>query len=173
MGRAPSGPACVAHGLPEEKGLEPNLRGLASVDGLFPCPAQVPHRCILHLGPGDRGEVSRAPQAGQCEGIPAVGLNPIAWFLGDQRGRDAPADLAFLRQGAVEPRATRAGFIEQDKVGAFGLPPTDALLDVTRSGPEVAERDDRGAVVLRDRGDGNRRFMDIQTDVECARLLPG
>src|SRR5262249_45950044 len=128
---------------------------------------------ILHLGHVDRGEVSRAHQAGQFDGIPTVGFNPIPWRFGDQRGRDAPADLAFFRQGAVEPIATRAGFIDKDTVEAFGWQPTDEITDVTLSCTDVAERDDLGAVVWRDRGDGNRIFMDIQTAVECARLLHG
>jgi hypothetical protein len=53
------------------------------------------------------------------------------------------------------------------------LPPTDELIDVTRSCPDGAEGDDLGTVILNARGDGNRVLMDIQTDVEWARLGHG
>jgi hypothetical protein len=81
--------------------------------------------------------------------------------------------MASWRAIAGEPRATRAGFIDQDQVRAFGWPPTDELIDVTLSCTDVAAGDDLSAVVLNDIGDGNRVLMDIQTDVEWARLLHG
>jgi hypothetical protein len=102
-----------------------------------------------------------------------VGFDPLPGLLGDPGGRDDAADLAFVGELAVEPIATRAGFIDKDKVRAFGLQLTDKFIDVTLSCTDVAEGDDLGAVVLSDIGDSKRVFMDIQTDVECARLLHG
>ena len=87
----------------------PTLRDLTIVEGSFPCLAQSTQRCLRPLGHGDRGEVARAHQVGQGDGIPAVGFPPLSWLVGEQRGRDAPADRVFLRQGAGEPRASRAG----------------------------------------------------------------
>jgi hypothetical protein len=81
--------------------------------------------------------------------------------------------MAFLGEIAVEPIATGAGFIDKDKVRAFGLQPTDELIDITLSRPDVAEGDDFGVVVLGDIGDGNRVFMDIHSDAERARLVHG
>jgi hypothetical protein len=81
--------------------------------------------------------------------------------------------MAFVREIAGEPSATRAGFIDHDQVRAFGWQPTDELIEVTRSCPAGAEGDDLSAVVLNDRGDGHRVLMDIQTDGECARLRHG
>jgi hypothetical protein len=173
VGWAPGGPAGVTAILPQEKGFQPQRRGLESAARLCTRPAQIPTRFLRNLGDVDGRQVTRAQQAGQCDGVSPGGVDPVAWLVGEQRGRDAPADLAFVRAIAGEPIATRAGFIDQDKVRACGLPPTDELSDVTRSCPDVAEGDDLRAVVLHDRGDGHRVLMDIQTDVECARLLHG
>jgi hypothetical protein len=49
----------------------------------------------------------------------------------------------------------------------------EELLDVTLARPDVAEGDDRGTVSFVNVGNGNRLFVDIQTDVECARLVHG
>ena len=171
VGRAPGGPAGITDVLPQEKGFEPKLRGLEIADGIFTRPAQVPNRFILNLGDVDGREVTRAHQAGQFDGVSSVGFDPIPWLFGDQRGRDDPADMAFFCEIAVEPIATRAGFIDKDEVRAFGLQPTDELIDVTLSCTDVPEGDDLRVVVLSDRGDGNRVFMDIQSDVERARLM--
>ena len=53
---------------------------------------------------------------------------------------------------------------------AFGLQLPDECIDVTLAGTDGAEGDDLSVVFFGDRGDRNRVFMDIQTDVECARL---
>jgi hypothetical protein len=49
-----------------------------------------------------------------------VGLHPLPWLFGAQRGRDATAEVALFRQRALEPLATRASFIDKDQGGAFG-----------------------------------------------------
>jgi hypothetical protein len=173
VGRAPGGPAYRADGLPQEKRCEPKRRGLAIAESSCTRPTQVPHRCLLYLGPGDRGEVSRAHEACQCDGIPAVGFTPIAWFLGEQRRGDDPADLAFFHQRAGEPIPTRAGFRDKDEVLTFGLELTDECSDVTWAGTHIPARDALSVVVLSPIGDCNRIFMDIHANAECARLRPG
>jgi hypothetical protein len=81
--------------------------------------------------------------------------------------------MAFFGQRAVEPVPTRACFIDQDEMLAFGLHLPDALIDVTLSCPDVAEGDDFGVMFLGDVGNGDRLFMDIQSDVKRARLWHG
>ena len=173
VSRAPGGPACIPDVLPQEKGFEPKLRGLEIVDGICTRPAQVPHRCILHLGHVDRGEVPRAHQTGQFDGVSSVGFDPIPWFSGDQRGRDAPADMAFFCPIAVEPIPARAGFIDKDEVLILGLELRDKLIDVTLAGTNIPDRDDLRVVFLSDRGNGNGFFVNIPSDVKRARLMPG
>jgi hypothetical protein len=55
----------------------------------------------------------------------------------------------------------------------FGLQLTNEFINVPLAGPNVAEGDDLSVVFFGDLGDRNRVFMDLQTDVECARLLHG
>jgi hypothetical protein len=121
VGRAPGGPACVTDSVPQETGFQPPLRGLQITDGLFTRPAQVPHGFIRNRWDRDRGEVPRAHQAGQCEGVPTVGCDPLPGLCGEQRRGNAPADVAFFGARALEPIATRPRFRDKDEVGAVGL----------------------------------------------------
>jgi hypothetical protein len=171
VGWTPGGPARRTDSVPQEKGCALALRRLKSADGICTRPAQVPHRCILHLGHGDRGEVPRAHQAGQCDGITTVGCDSIPGLCGEQGGRHAPADMAFLGQRAAEPVPAGARLRDKDAMLAFGRHLPDEWIDVTLSCTDGAEGDDFGVVFLGDVRHGNRIFMDIQTDVECARLL--
>jgi hypothetical protein len=127
----------------------------------------------LSLGPGDRGEGARAQASCHCEGLPAVGLHPISGFVGEQRRGDAPADLAFVRPRAGEPRPPRAGCSDKDEGLTWGRERTDECSDGTVAGPNRLARDDRRVVVLRNRGDGNRSLMAIHAKAECARLRQG
>src|SRR6516162_2383731 len=52
------------------------------------------------------GEVARAHQACQFDGVTTVGFDAIPRLFGDQGGRYDPADMAFFGQIAVEPVAT-------------------------------------------------------------------
>jgi hypothetical protein len=81
--------------------------------------------------------------------------------------------MTFFGAIPVEPIATRASFIDKDEGRAFGLQPTEELIDATLSRPYIAEREDLGVVFFSDIGDGNRVLMDIHTDVERARLCHG
>ena len=56
---------------------------------------------------------------------------------------------------------------------AFRLHLPDKLIDVTLARSTIAERDDLGVVFLSDVSNGNRLFMDIQSDVKRARLVQG
>jgi hypothetical protein len=168
-GRAPGGLASVPDILPQEQRLQPKLRGLESAAGIFARPAQGPQGCILHLGPGDRGEVPRAPQASAFDRIPAGGCAPLPGLLGEQGGRDAPAALAFFRQRAVAPLPARAGFRDKDAMLTLRLQRPAELIAVPLAGPNGAEGDDLSVGFFGDLGDRHRVFMDIQTDVEGAR----
>jgi hypothetical protein len=173
VGRPPGGSACVTDILPQEKGVEPKLRGPEIADGIVTPPAQVPKGFIVHRGNGDRGEVARAHQSSPFDGITPVGLDAIPGLLGDQGGRHDPADLAFLGQRAVEPVPAGARLIDKDERLAFGLPLPDEVIEITRACTDVAAGDDCGVVFLGAIGDGHRVFLDIHTEVKRARLAQG
>src|SRR5215831_1703170 len=48
VGWSPGGAASGPDIVPQEKGLEPQFRGLESADGIFPRPGPVPHRFLLN-----------------------------------------------------------------------------------------------------------------------------
>jgi hypothetical protein len=173
VSRAPGGPARRADIVPQQASFAPQLRGLEIADGICTRPAQVTHRFLLHLGHRDRGEVPRAHQAGQFDSIPAVGFAPISGLFGDQRGRDDPANMAFVCPRAREPIPARAGFIDTDAMRTCGRQLTDELIDITLAGTNVAQGDNLGVVCFGDIGTGERLFVDIQTDGEWARLVHG
>jgi hypothetical protein len=81
--------------------------------------------------------------------------------------------MAFLGQRAIEPIAARTGFRDQDEMRTFRLQLPEEVIAITLAGINGAQGDARGVVVLGDRGDRQRIFLDIQTDGACARLVPG
>jgi hypothetical protein len=81
--------------------------------------------------------------------------------------------MAFFGEIAVEPVSTGACLIDKDEMFTFRLHLPDELIDVTLARSDIAERDDLGVVFLGDVRNGNRLFMDIQSDVKRARLVHG
>ena len=116
MGRVPGGPARVPYVVPEQKGFETELGIFEITEGIFACPGEVANGFIFHLGDIDRGEIPRARQAGQLHGVPAVRFDAVTGLFGNQRGGHDPAIIAFFRQIALEPVATRTGFVDEDQM---------------------------------------------------------
>jgi hypothetical protein len=127
----------------------------------------------FHFGDIHPGEITGTGSPGQLHGVPAVGCDPVARFVGNQGGSDHPTIVPLLGEIAIEPLATGAGFRDKDQRGGFGWHLTDHLGDVTWSGADAAEVEDLGAVLLRHVGDTHRLLVDIHADDECARLGHG
>jgi hypothetical protein len=102
-----------------------------------------------------------------------VGFRPIPRFLGDQRWRHDPTDIAFFRQIAIQPLSTWASFVDKDEVFGLRLKFPDEVIEVTLAGPNGAKKDDLGTVIVGDICHGNRIFVDIQTDGQRGRLCHG
>jgi hypothetical protein len=115
-GRVPGGPARVPSVVPEQKGFETALGIFEITEGIFACPGAVAHGFIFHLGDRDRGEIPRARQAGQWHGVPAVRCDAVTGLCGNQRGGHDPAIRAFFRPRALEPVATRTGFVDEEQM---------------------------------------------------------
>jgi hypothetical protein len=81
--------------------------------------------------------------------------------------------MAFWGQIALEPVPTGACFIDQDPVRGFGVQLADELSNVGMPGADGAEVDDVGVVVFGNIGDSTGLLMDIQSDVERARVTHG
>jgi hypothetical protein len=86
VGWAPGGPTRIADLVAQQEGFETELGGLQIAQGVFTGPGEITNRFICHRGDIDHGEVSRTRQPGQLRGVSAVGLDPIAGFLGIDEG---------------------------------------------------------------------------------------
>jgi hypothetical protein len=80
---------------------------------------------------------------------------------------------SFLGQRVGEPVPTGARLRDKDELFAFRLHLTNELIDVTLSRTDGAEGDDRSVVCLGYVRNGNRLFMDSQSDGKRARLVHG
>jgi hypothetical protein len=173
VGRTPGGPARGAEIVAEHEGVAPERGGLQIAEGVFTCPGEITTRCSCHLRDIDHGESTRAGQAGQLHGGSAVGCDPIAWFLGDQRGYDHPAVVACLRQIAVEPGAPGAGCVNEEQMCGLGWQRAEEVVNVTVAGADGTEGGDLSAVLWRDVSYGNRVCVDVHAEVKRARLAQG
>jgi hypothetical protein len=173
VGRAPMCPAHVTAILSQHKGCETDLGVFAIADGIFTRPGESPDGFLFPLRDRDHGEITRAGEPGQWQGVAAVGCDPIAWCVGEQRGCHHPAGVAFLRQRAGEPGATGTGCVDEEQMCGLRWHLAYELIDGTRAGANSSERGCLSTMSLGDIGDSNRVFVDIHSDKECARLGHG
>jgi hypothetical protein len=172
-GRAPGSPARVPDVRPEQEGFQTKLGRFEITDGVFTRAGEVADRFIVYLGDIDGGQITRAHQPRQLHGVAAVGFHPLARLFRNQGGGGDPAAMAFVRQIAREPVATRSRFIDNDEVWGLGWPFADEVVDVDVSRPDGAEVDDLSVGLFGDIGHRKGIFVDIQTDIECARVTHG
>jgi hypothetical protein len=117
------------------------------------------------------GELStRTHQPHQLYGVTVVGFDPVARLFRNQGWGDDPVDVASFGKVAVEPVATGAGFIDKNQMFRLGLEFAGEVVDIGLCRPDGADGGDLSTVILRDICDRNGVFMDIETDLECARL---
>ena len=173
MGWAPGGPACVAEVVSEQKGCEPKLSRLDIADGLFTRAGEVTDGRIFHLGNIHGGEVPRAHQPSELDGIPTVGFHAVAGLFGNHGGRDHPAAMSLLRQITREPVPTGSRFIDTDQVFGLGWHVSKELINIGLPGADGAEVDHLSVVRFGDIGHCDGVCVDIQTDIECARRWHG
>jgi hypothetical protein len=173
MSGAPRGVACRAEIVSEHKGFETELGGLEIAAGSFARPAEGAAGVIFPRGDIDGGQLTRAPQAGQLDGVTRVSLDAIAGLLGKQGRGDDPADVASCGKITREPGATRPRFLDKDQVWGLGWPLSNAWITSGLPGADGAEADDLGIVVVGDVGHGHRVLMDLQSEGKRARWVQG
>jgi hypothetical protein len=115
VGRAPGRPARVLNIMPEPEGLQTTLSRLEITAGVCTSAGEVAERFIVQPGKRDGGPITRAHQAGQWDGVTAVGVHPVARLFRDQRRRHHPAPMAFFGKVALAPGAPGTGCIDKDK----------------------------------------------------------
>jgi hypothetical protein len=159
--------------MPEQEGLETQLGGFEITDGVRTRAGEVTDRFIFHLGNIHGGKLTRAPEPCQLHGVTAVGFDLVAGVFRSQGRSDEPAGRAFFRELPVEPRATRAGFIDKDEGWALGLELADEVIEVDVSGANGAKVDDVGVMIFGNIGHRDGIFVHVQPNLECARLWHG
>jgi hypothetical protein len=173
VGRAPGGPARVAEIVPQQKGFEAKLGGLEIPKSLLTGAGEGADGLILDRWPTDRRELPSPHGSDQLDSITAVGFDSVPSPSGAQGGGDDPAGIAFSGEIAGEPVATRAGFVDKNEILAFGQKRAEQRIDVTLAGADRAEIDTLGVVFLADVGNRTGLCMDVQSNVERARLWHG
>lgn len=172
-GWAPGGSAGGADIVPESARLEAQLGVLASTDGSVARAGAIPAGVICHRGDIDHRESTRAGAPGPWPGVAAVGFDPIAWCVGEQRGCHHPAVVALLRQSAIAPVATGTGCVDAEPRGGRRWHVAYEWIEVPRAGAHRSEIDDLSTMILSHRGDRHRVVVDIHAEVPCARLMHG
>jgi hypothetical protein len=114
VGGAPMGPPGRAASVPQHEGVETQRGRVPIPEGVCTRPAEGAQGVLVDGGARDGGAISGAHEPGQLPGVTPGGCDPSARLFGQQGRGDAPADLAVVRQGAREPVAARAGFVDAD-----------------------------------------------------------
>lgn len=154
----------------QQEGFEPARAVLEITQSLFPGAREVADGLVFHLGDIHGREITRAGQPSELHRIPTVGFAPIARFARKQcRGHD-PTVVAFFHQMPIEPGTTGASLIDKDEMCRFGLHLAEALIDVALAGTDGPQVGALSSMVLSDIRHGDRIFVDIHADKECARL---
>jgi hypothetical protein len=81
MAWAPIGPAGVADIVSESESFESKLGVLKIAEGIFTCPREVSYGFIFDFGDINHGEITRARQPSQWQGVPAVGVDAVTGLL--------------------------------------------------------------------------------------------
>jgi hypothetical protein len=95
-GGTPMGAAGIADIGSQQKGFEPKLGGFEVLGGVLTGAGEIPNGFIFKLGDLDRGEITRAHQACELDGVAAVGFDAITGLFRDPRGRHDPARMTFF-----------------------------------------------------------------------------
>ena len=80
--------------------------------GILASAYEITHCLIDSVGDTHHGQVARAGQLGQQQGIAPICLHPVAAGSGDRRGRDYLAVQALRTEVAPDDEAAGAGLVD-------------------------------------------------------------
>ncbi len=172
-GGVPRGPARRPDRRPQPPGVATALGRLELAAGGLAGTTAVTDRVIRHRRDRDGGESTRAPQACSLDRVTPVGRDAMAGWLGEQGRRNDPAAVPAGGEITLAPITARSCLVDEDPRRACRRPLTHARVEVTRSGPARAHRDDCGLVVLGHVCDSAGLILALQTARARARLGHG
>ncbi len=109
-------------------------------------------------------------QPRELRGVAAIGLDAVAGAAWDHRWGDDAAGQVFLGEVAVQPVAARTGFVDESESVRFRVQFANELVDVAAVGADLPEEHDVCAIIGAV-GDGNRLFVNIETNVHRGRIV--
>jgi hypothetical protein len=109
-------------------------------------------------------------QPRELDRVASVGLHLVTRLLRDQRGRHDVTVEALAGQVAMQPVATRPGFVRKHQPRRLGLEPPDQFVQVCLARPDRADKHGRIGALPLGVGDRDRIFMDVETDEKRSRL---
>jgi len=123
------------------------------------------------IGHPDRGQLTRPKQSRQCQAVPAIRLDPVAWLFRDQRGGNDLTILAQVLQLPIQDIPAWAGLAAERKAGPLLSQPPHQLHHLLRGVGDLAVVAHLPTLGIGD-GNGDGFFVDIQSDV-LAKLVHG
>jgi len=168
---APVRRAAVADVEAQEQGFETRLGSLQITHCILSCATKIPYRLVFEPGYINGGQIARAHEAGQLNGIASVGLDTVSRFAGDQRRSDHVTLIAFLGEVPIETVPAGTSFIDEDELLRLGLQPADELVDIPLAGTDATDKYHLGTAIVGRIGDRDKILMTDQTDEKRAILL--
>jgi len=173
VGLGPVGLAVVVEAESAEQGEESCLCAAKIIDGIGAGAAEISDGLVHAVGNVDGDEVVGAEVFGEFHGVAFVGFDPVAGFNGNERGRDDFAPDAHLEETSRDPKSASAGFVANVEVGefpilGFGDLAHDSLKSMLGGGNRSVVSG-LGVPAKFEDGDDSFCFMDVESEVECAR----
>ena len=173
MGRVPVGTPDIVQPEAEQERFQSQLRVLERQARGIAGPTEIAERFVVDRRHVHAREIARAEQPREFDRIASVRFHFVAGLLRDQRGRHDLTGEPLGDQVAIEGVAARAGLVRKHQRGRLRLQPPDQFVEVRLARADRAEKHRRvGALPLR-MGDGDRIFMDVETDEKRSRLCHG
>ena len=168
-GRAPD----VVPTQTEQERFQPQLRVLARDPRGIARATQIAEGFVLDRRHIDGGEIARAQQPRELDGIAPIRLHAVARLLRDQRRRDHLTRQALRGEIPIEAVATRPRLVGERERACPALQASQQLIEVRLARTNGADEHGRLGATAGGVRDGDGIFVDVQTHEQRSRLRHG
>lgn len=158
---------------PEQEGFQAELRVLEGDPGRVAGPTEIAERFILDRRHVDTGQIAGPEQPREVHGVASIGLDLVTRLLGNQRWRDDLTAEPLARQVTRQPLTARAGFVREHQLGCLRVQATNQFVEVGLPGSDGPDEHGRIGALAQGVRDGDRIFVDVETDEKRSRLCHG
>ena len=169
----PTALAGVGDAVAQQQRLQPVARVALLAHGVVPGPHQVAHGLVRCARNAHGGEVAVARQPRQLQRVAPVGLDPVAWALGDRRGCDHLALGAQRREVTPDHEPAGPGLVDHIQPVAPADQFAQRLVQCRQIPPDAAHMPQLAVSPRLRRGDVDAVLVNVQTHIQSARLLHG